>query len=84
MPKYIFEVAEDGQTDPSVTLDLADDRVAREEAMRTIGEIMSGDLPTGDSKSLAIYVRYAKGDGIFTIRLKLETEWHRSAKDRRH
>jgi hypothetical protein len=76
MPSYIFEITEDGQIEPGEEFELADDTAAREEAMRAIGEMMSGEMPNGDEKSLAVYVRRAEGPGILTVRLRLETEWH--------
>ena len=76
MPSYIFDITEDGQIEPGDEFELADDAAAREEAMRAIGEIMSGDMPNGDEKILAVHVRRAEGTGILTVRLRLETEWH--------
>jgi hypothetical protein len=81
MPSYIFEISEDGQTEPGDFVELDDDSAAREEAMRAIGEIMSGEMPNGDEKVLEVQVRRAEGARILTVRLRLETEWHLSPGD---
>jgi hypothetical protein len=81
MPNYIFEVSEDGRSEGGDLLELADDQAARAEAMRAVGEMMAGEMPNGDRKLLEVEVRHAEGAKILTVRLRLETEWHASAKD---
>ena len=81
MPNYIFEVNEDGRSERGDLLELADDKAARAEAMRAVGEIMSGEMPNGDSKLLEVHVKHAEGGRILTVRLRLETEWHTPVKD---
>jgi hypothetical protein len=81
MPSYIFEIEEDGQTEPGDLLELASNTAAREEAMRAVGEIMSSEMPNGDSKLLEVHVRQAEGARILTVRLRLDTVWHVPVKD---
>jgi len=76
MPTYIFDITEDGQTEPSVTLELAGESAARAEAMRAIAEMMSGEMPNGDKKELEVLVKRDSGTDVLTVRLTLDTEWH--------
>lgn len=76
MPSYFFEITEDGQREPGDAVELADDSAARAEAMRAVGEIMSGEMPNGDTKSLEVVVLRGSRDPLLTVRLQLDTEWH--------
>lgn len=76
MPSYIFEVSDDGAKEEGDPLVLPDDAAAREEALRAISEIMSGDMPNGDQKTLIIRVRPAGGRVVLTVKLQLEVCWH--------
>jgi hypothetical protein len=62
MPLYFFDITDTGKTWPdSEGTELAGLEEARDEALRTLGEIAKDKLPDGDCRVFLIEIR--EGDG---------------------
>ena len=75
MPLYFFDITDTGKTwlDSEGT-ELANLEKAREEALRTLGEIVKDKLPDGDYRNFLIEIREGDGAPLLSASLALRVE----------
>jgi hypothetical protein len=72
MPLYFFDITDIGKTWPdSEGTELASLEKAREEALRTLGEIVKDKLPDGDHRDFTIDIREGDGASLLSASLSL-------------
>ncbi|MEA2760615.1 MAG: hypothetical protein QOH65_3371 [Methylobacteriaceae bacterium] len=72
MPLYFFDITDTGKTWPdSEGTELASLEEAREEALRTLGEIVKDKLPDGDHRNFLIEIREGDGAPLLSASLSL-------------
>jgi hypothetical protein len=75
MPLYFFDITDTGKTWPdSEGTELASLEEAREEALRTLGEIVKDKLPDGDHRNFLIEIREGDGAPLLSASLSLRVE----------
>jgi NADPH-dependent ferric siderophore reductase len=76
MPRYYFDTAENRneRRDEEGTV-LADDKSARDEAIRALPGLAAEELPDGPQHSFWVRVRDERGEYIFEASLDLKTHW---------
>jgi uncharacterized protein DUF6894 len=75
MPLYFFDITDTGKTWPdSEGTELASLEEAREEALRTLGEIVKDKLPDGDHRNFLIEIRQGDGAPLLSASLSLRVE----------
>jgi hypothetical protein len=75
MPLYFFDITDTGKTWPdSEGTEFASLKEAREEALRTLGEIVKDKLPDGDHRNFLIEIREGDGAPLLSASLALRVE----------
>jgi hypothetical protein len=75
MPRYFFDITNTGKTWPdSEGTELANLEKAREEALRTLAEIVKDKLPDGDHRNFMIEIREGDGAPLISASLSLRVE----------
>jgi hypothetical protein len=75
MPRYFFDVIDTGDsTRDEEGVEFADLEEARQEALRTLGEIAKDELPDGDRREFTIHIREDNGPPVLTPSLSLHVK----------
>jgi hypothetical protein len=75
MPLYFFDITDTSKTWPdSEGTELANLEEARDEALRTLGEIVKEKLPDGDHRNFLIETREGDGAPLLSASLALRIE----------
>jgi hypothetical protein len=75
MPRYFFDLYDDGHFTPDYTgIELESVEAAKEEAKRTLPDIAKGELPNGDRRDFVIVVKDEVGRELLRVTLSLDVE----------